>query len=52
VAGESFFSLDFEEDEDEEELVSNGAIISFGAVSLSARELDMELHHLVEVEWD
>ncbi|KAK1682256.1 hypothetical protein QYE76_043104 [Lolium multiflorum] len=39
VAGESFFSLDFEEDDEEEELVSNGAIISFGAVSLSAREL-------------
>ncbi|KAM0830857.1 hypothetical protein ACQ4PT_065941 [Festuca glaucescens] len=52
VAGESFFSLDFEEDDDEEELVSNGAIISFGAVSLSARELDRELHHLVEAEWD
>ncbi|XP_051177789.2 uncharacterized protein [Lolium perenne] len=52
VAGESFFSLDFEEDDDEEELVSNGAIISFRAVSLSARELDRELHHLVEAEWD
>jgi hypothetical protein len=50
VAGESFFSLDFEEDEEEEELTSNGAIISFGAVTLAAKELDRELHHLVEAE--
>jgi hypothetical protein len=47
---ESFFSLDFEEDEEEEGLASNGAIISFGAVTLAAKELDRELHHLVEAE--
>ncbi|KAK1647173.1 hypothetical protein QYE76_064978 [Lolium multiflorum] len=45
VAGETFFSLDFEEDEEEEELTSNSAIISFGAVTLAAKELDRELHH-------
>ncbi|KAM0822434.1 hypothetical protein ACQ4PT_071491 [Festuca glaucescens] len=52
VEGESFFALDFEEDDEEEEEMSNGAVISFKHVVLSARDLNRELHHLVEADWD
>jgi hypothetical protein len=52
VAGESFFALEFEEDDEESEEMSNGAVISFKHVVLSARDLNRELHHLVEADWD
>ncbi|KAK1665856.1 hypothetical protein QYE76_054015 [Lolium multiflorum] len=50
VPGESFFYLDFDEDEDEE--VTNGAVISFRQVTFAAHDLSRELQHLVEADWD
>ncbi|KAK1662940.1 hypothetical protein QYE76_051099 [Lolium multiflorum] len=52
VAGESFFALEFEEDDEESEEMSNGAVISFKHVVLSVSDLTRELHHLVEADWD
>jgi hypothetical protein len=52
VARESFFYLDFDEDEAEEEEMTNGAVTSFRQVAFSARELNRELHHLMEDDWD
>nr|XP_051202181.1 uncharacterized protein LOC127315764 [Lolium perenne] len=52
VPGESFFYLDFDEDEDEDEEVTNGAVISFRQVVFSASDLNRELQHLVEADWD
>jgi hypothetical protein len=52
VAEESFFSLEFEEDDEVAEEMSNRAVISFKHVVLSARDLNRELHHLVETDWD
>ncbi|KAK1615083.1 hypothetical protein QYE76_020600 [Lolium multiflorum] len=52
VAGESFFTLEFKEDEEEVEGMYNGAVISFKHVVLSAQDLNRELHHLVEADWD
>ncbi|KAK1677871.1 hypothetical protein QYE76_038719 [Lolium multiflorum] len=52
VPGESFFYLDFDEDEDGDEEVTNGAVISFRQVVFSAGDLSRELQHLVETDWD
>jgi hypothetical protein len=52
IYGEGFSYLDFEEDELDVEVESNGAVISFKKNPLSLQDLDAELHNLVEGTWD
>jgi hypothetical protein len=51
ISGEGFFYVDFD-DEDEEDNLSNTAIITFPGVALTATGLEQELCHLVEGDWD
>ncbi|CAM0876712.1 unnamed protein product [Alopecurus aequalis] len=52
IAGEGFFYLDFEDEEDDAGGASNDAVVSFNGMGLSAPDLEAELRHLVECAWD
>jgi hypothetical protein len=52
ISGEGFFYVDFEDEDDEDDDLSNATIITFPGVALTAAGLEQELHHLVEGDWD
>lgn len=52
ISGKGFFYVDFDDEDDEEDNMSNPAIITFPGVALTAAGLEQELCHLVEGDWD